>query len=382
MYRFAAAVLGLTLLTACSEAGTAAPATTTSALSTTSTAPARAHGELLEQVDVDAGLGVPTYAIRYTSTSSEDEPIEVTGLVAVPERPTAIVTWAHGTTGLDDACAPSVDPTSAIGWMGPLVDRGWIVAATDYEGLGTPGRHPYLHGTSEGRSTLDIVRAANRLAGVDDLPTLVWGHSQGGHAALFAGELASTWTPELDVRGVVASAPASELPLIARTLRDGGGVAGFLGMLLAGWADAEPARADLSLILTPEAIDALAAVPATGCTAAWFAAVGGLEGRFTIADPSATEPWSTMLVENDPGHVATDIPILVLHGESDATVPSVLSQLYHDRVCVLEQDIERRTYPGADHASVIDASWADMVTWMQARLDGEATRPTCAASTP
>jgi len=89
-----------------------------------------------------------------------------------------------------------------------------------------------------------------------------------------------------------------------------------------------------------------------------------------------------MLVENDPGRAATDIPLLVLHGDADATVPPVLSQLLHDRACGHGQQIERRTYPGADHGSVIGASLPDMLTWMQARLDGEPAASTCPASTP
>jgi pimeloyl-ACP methyl ester carboxylesterase len=378
MHRFAAAVIAAALvLVACSgEDDASAPPTTTT---TTTAVPVPEHGALLDRDEVEAGLDVPTYRVTYASTSPEDEPIEVTGLVAVPAEPRAILTWAHGTTGLDDACAPSLDPPDAIGWMGPLVEEGWVVAATDYEGLGSPGLHPYLHGTSEGRSTLDIVRAATELAG-EDLPVLVWGHSQGGHSALWAGQLAAEWTPELDVRGVVAGAPASELPLISNALRNGGGAAGFLAMLLVGWAEAEPERADLDLILTPEAKEALTDATDPGCTADFFAAVGGLEGRFTTADPVTTEPWASMFEENDAGHVVTDIPILLLHGESDGTAPPILSQLLHDRVCGLGQQVERRTYPGADHRSVIGASWKDMVAWMNARLAGEPPASTCPSS--
>lgn len=380
MHRFLAAVLAVLLVGACSgsddEPEAAPPSTTT----TTATA-ATEHGDLLDQEEVDAGLSVSTYRIRYASTSPEDEPIEVTGLVAVPEEPTAIVTWAHGTTGVGDDCAPSKNPVGGIGWMAPLLDEGWIIAATDYEGMGTPGVHPYLHGTSEGRSTLDIARAAAELAGVgEDLPVLVWGHSQGGHSALWAGELAAEWTPELDVRGVVAGAPASDPPLIAGALQGGGGVSGFLAMLFAGWADAEPERADLSLVLTPDALAAFEAVEEPSCTAQWFAAMAGLEGRFTLGNPNEIEPWGTMLEENTAGQVATDIPILVLHGDADNVVPAALSDLLHGRLCALGQVIERRLYPGADHGSVIRDGWDDMVAWMRARLAAEPAPSTCPSS--
>ena len=378
MHRWVVAGLLAVVVSSCSGGSEEAARPETA---TTTTVAEVEHGDLLEQTEADAGLGVPTYVVRYASISPEDEPIEVTGVVAVPDSPRAILTWAHGTTGIGDDCAPSLDPAAAIGGMGDLVAEGWIVAATDYEGLGTPGLHPYLHGTSEGRGVLDIVRAAEELAGVEDLPVLVWGHSQGGHAALWAGQLAAGWTPELDVRGVVAGAPASELPLISNALRHGSGAAGFLAMLFAGWADAEPERADLSLILTDDAIAALEGVEAPACTGQYFAAMAGLEGRFTKADPMATEPWATMLTENDPGHVRTDIPILVVHGDADSIAPPILSELFHDRVCGLGQQIERRVYPGADHGSVIGASWQDMLTWMRARVAGEPATSTC-PSTP
>ena len=89
---------------------------------------------------------------------------------------------------------------------------GYVVAATDYEGLGTPGVHPYLVGESEGRGVLDAARAAKALAATDaGDQVLVFGHSQGGQAALFAGELAASYAPELTVLGVAAAAPAADV---------------------------------------------------------------------------------------------------------------------------------------------------------------------------
>ena len=96
--------------------------------------------------------------------------------------------------------------------LADMLARGYVVAATDYPGLGTPGVHPYLIGESEGRAVLDWVRA------VRDLPNsgasgrfAVWGHSQGGHAALYTGEIAARYAPELKLVGVAAAAPATYL---------------------------------------------------------------------------------------------------------------------------------------------------------------------------
>ena len=112
----------------------------------------------------------------YRSTSPTGAPIAVSGTVAVPKGNAPrggwpVITWAHGTTGIADACAPSRANVLG-GYDNPLLNRwlqaGYAVVRTDYEGLGTPGDHPYLIGVSEGRSVLDMVRAARaarRLAG-------------------------------------------------------------------------------------------------------------------------------------------------------------------------------------------------------------------------
>ena len=118
-----------------------------------------------------------------------------------------MVTWAHGGAGMADICAPSKQSdiasghasTQALvamarrrrGCVQTFLDAGYVIAATDYEGLGTPGLHPLLVGESEGRSVLDAARAARGLKpAAAASKALVFGQSQGGHAALFAGELA------------------------------------------------------------------------------------------------------------------------------------------------------------------------------------------------
>ena len=82
---------------------------------------------------------------------------------------------------------------------------------TDYEGLGTPGAHPYLIGRSEGHSVLDAVRAARKLDKRLGKRVVLAGHSQGGQSVLWAASLAPNYTPDLKVRGTVALAPVSHL---------------------------------------------------------------------------------------------------------------------------------------------------------------------------
>src|SRR5262249_32356898 len=96
--------------------------------------------------------------------------------------------------------------------LGDVLSRGWVVVATDYAGLGTAGPHPYLIGQGEGRSVLDGVRAAKQIKSLSLAgQTVVWGHSQGGHAALWTGIMAQSYAPDAHVIGVAALAPASDL---------------------------------------------------------------------------------------------------------------------------------------------------------------------------
>jgi hypothetical protein len=110
--------------------------------------------------------------------------------------------------------------------------RGWAVAVTDYEGLGTPGEHTYTVAVCEGRAALDIARAAMRVPGAglsEHAPVALWGYSQGGGAAASAGEQATHYTPELRTVGVAEGGVPSDLRAVLAGV-DGG--AGFA--LLAG----------------------------------------------------------------------------------------------------------------------------------------------------
>ena len=330
------------------------------------------HGDLLryQRVDVTADA----YRVLYLSESVPGEPIAVSGLVVLPsggEGVRPVLSWAHGTTGLADQCAPSKHPLGGrvSSLLVRFIERGWAVVATDYEGLGTPGLHPYLAGISEGRGTLDIVRAAKQLPGAalaDD--TVIWGHSQGGHAALFAHELAGSWTPELRVRGTVAGAPPSELPLIGAVGRDG--FQGYLAMAVAGLNAAHP-EAHLSSVLRDEAIARLVVLE-QGCADEVFARYNHLSYE-DVARPggTTTEPWKSVLEKNDPGHVRVDSPLLIIHGEADQVIPIEASRLLFERLCGLGQLVERRTYPGLGHGDVIESSFSDMVTWMDDRVAGQ-----------
>lgn len=124
-----------------------------------------------------------------------------------------VVALAHGTTGLDEECAPSLTK-DLWGLSDPVlnyVKSGYAVAMADYQGLGEDGGHPYMDSKTAGLNVIDSVRALRHaLPGVSDR-WLAFGGSQGGGAAWAADELAGSYAPELTLVGAVANSPAADV---------------------------------------------------------------------------------------------------------------------------------------------------------------------------
>jgi dienelactone hydrolase len=342
-------------------------------------------GTIIRSAPIAAPPGAKAWRVLYHSRSVDGRDIAVSGTVVVPTsaapkggRP--VVTWAHGTTGLADACAPSKNPAaaSAVPYVKQLVDAGYVVAATDYEGLGTPGVHPYLVGESEGRSVLDAARAARALSGsgANDR-VLVAGHSQGGQSALFAGELASSYAPELDVLGVVAAAPAADVERILPLAGNISGAAGYLVMGIEGYHAAYP-EADPASVLTPDAL-AKAEVATTQCSDAVMAAYQGESGPSVLGhDPLSIPSIVTLLHTNSAGNRPAGAPLLIVQGTADTTIPKFLTDAFTTKACAAGDTVDYRTYDGATHGTVIPAAQDDVVAWMKDRVADKPAPSTCA----
>ncbi len=195
--------------------------------------PSPPPGEVLSDVPLSLAPDLDAIAdghlIRYMSTSgATGTPTEVTGVVFAPkgEPPQAgwpIVSVGHGTTGLDDECAVSRAPDlrGYIWLVRNLSKRGWVVAITDYEGLGVPGPHPYLEPRSEGFNVIDAARAAVSLIPGASTKWAAIGASQGGQATWAASELAGDYASELEFVGSANLSPAADLTDMATHVGDG-----------------------------------------------------------------------------------------------------------------------------------------------------------------
>ncbi|HYO00222.1 MAG TPA: lipase family protein [Actinomycetota bacterium] len=335
-------------------------------------------GRLVRLQALEVPAGVRGWRVLYHSTAVNGRDIVVSGVVFAPDEPAdagsrPVVAWGHGSVGLGDSCAPSRSPDhfTGQGTLSELLESGYVVAATDYEGLGTPGPHPWLVGQSEGRGVLDSVRAARQIPeAAASNRFIAFGASQGGGAVLFAGELASGYAKELELLGVVAAAPAAELDLLA-LLPQGNisGVAGFVIMAAFGFKAAYP---DLSLdaILYPDIIAQQESVERL-CQ-------GEIGSRFrstTVdellkASPGETEGWSQAIVENTPGRNRTPAPVFLVHGNADQVVPVEVSRMLFQRLCGRGVVTQMQIYGGIDHGEVISASAGDVLKWIDDRTAG------------
>lgn len=344
------------------------------------------QGTILDKEELDLGSGVVAYRILYASRNiQEDAPIAVSGYVVskssgAPEGGWPLIAWAHGTVGLGDSCAPSNDLENDRPLWEGLLDAGYAVVATDYEGLGTPGLHPYVVGESEARGVFDSVRAVQNHDG--ELPGInvtdewvVWGHSQGGHAAMFVSETWQEYAAELNLLGAVAGAPPSQFPLLYDALL-GGPFQGYIVMATA--AAAESYGIVLEDFLAQPALDRLDVLE-TGCTLEIFNEYNSLTPQqLTPHDnPLAIEPLKSVVEKMDSATLSIQVPTLIIHGTADEQIIPISSALLMGRQCFQTDDIplQRLTYEGATHGSVIPASLDDMLAWIAARFAGE-TAPT------
>lgn len=340
--------------------------------------PAGAPGALIrvEPVPRDGDTERVTLRVMYHTRDAQDRDVAATGMITYPLAPSPaggwpVLSWAHGTSGLAPPCAPSRSgaPPPAFGVQG-------VIVAADYPGLGPNGqRHSYLSGKSEGHSVIDIVRAARRIpeSGAGARWAAV-GASQGGHAVLFADELADSYAPELDLIGTVAMAPGSNL---GETYPgDSPQVIGIITVLgLFGIAVDHP-QIDPADYASPELL-AASSILDTACLAEATLALASipLDELFT-ADPRTTEPARSVMIDNDPARRATSAPLLLLQGDVDPVVVPARTDALLAQLCALGADVERITIPGAAH-EITPAMSALIAPWVDARLAGEPPASSC-----
>lgn len=359
------------------------------------------RGKLLSAERIDTAAALPsaasTYRISYTSIGARGQRIVVTGTVAVPPGPAPrggwpVLSWAHGTTGVADACAPSLDTTtglahSYVGFSTAFLDNwireGYAVVQTDYEGLGTPGEHPYLNGVSAANTVSDIVIAARHLNKAIGKRWIVAGHSQGGHATLFTA-LQGDRHRGTELLGAISYAPggvnvSQTVPYVANNLPGAAAALPFVPPLVIG-AEAAAPSVDADALVTDvfqPVIDAARQV-CLGQLGAYTAGISPADVFSPGADIAALTAYlATQEPERLPG---LNQPTLILASTHDQLVAKAGVDLLVSRLCPNSPELSYRVYTGVDHRGVMTAGLADGLAYAAQLFAGAVPVGNCPAA--
>ncbi|AHK29646.1 MULTISPECIES: alpha/beta hydrolase family protein [Rhodococcus] len=346
-------------------------------------------GQLLSSRAVADGPALPSAGrnevITYASQDGNGDPVVVSGTVSIPRTPAPeggypVISWAHGTTGVADACAPSADFAGgpAHGYLSGVdaslddwVAKGYAVVSTDYQGLGTPGIHPYINGDTETNAVVDIVRAARAMDPAVGSTWFVIGHSQGGQAALFTAAQGGERAPELHLGGAVAIAPGNGLDQTPQYFRSGvpgiEAAEAFLPLILLGAQAADPAI-DPSALLTEQA-QPLLTVARTGCIDD-IRKVPPVPAGQVFRPDADLGPLTEYLARQEPSRVHVQVPTLVAQSSGDLVVSEPSTDLMVKTLQDNGNELTYRTYEGADHRGTIGASQKDAQDFVAGILAG------------
>ena len=334
---------------------------------------------------------VTAYRVVYRTRSSEGTPRVSGAMILVPTAKAPadgrkIVAWAHPTLGMGDACAPSrsADTLLDMGFAQEMINNGWVITATDYAGVGTQGTGRYLVGQDEANDVAYSVAMAHGFPGAEAGKTwAVYGHSQGGHSALWTGELGGAILPDFSLVGTAAVAPAAELePLIAQQWNKP--AQWSIGPdFIVGWSSRYP-NLPLNGILTEQgranyeslAQDCIVEAALEGHTRAEFG-----QSLFT-KDPLEDPAWRTIAQEQTPPPMRSTMPTFIVQGTGDTLVLPNTQAVLAERWCRAGSDLSMLWLDGASHLSAQSLSGTAVTQWIQARFEGRPASTTCGLNLP
>ncbi len=351
----------------------------------------RGHGKLIWARKahglVPLAKAASTRLVLYTSVTPQGKRVAVSGSVSVPKgKPPKhgwpVISYAHGTTGTADVCAPSRNskrnPARAyVSYIDPALNAwlkaGYAVVRTDYQGLGTPGPHPYLIGKSEGRGVLDIVRAARQLNPRIGKRFLISGHSQGGHAALFAAGEAARYVPGLKLRGTVAYAPASHLrdqAEILNVLTSPSPLTALATLIVQGATTQSTPSAPIKpgKLLSDRVLGFYPLVKQLCLSQlATPNRLAGIPPSQMLRSGADTKALFNLLGRQNPA-VRTKAPVLIAQGEADGTVFQPYTTQLASELLNLGDKVTYKTYPGVGHGDVVVAAENDALAFYRSKL--------------
>jgi len=337
--------------------------------------------------DVILPAGMRGWRILYTTSVDDSTPATAVATVFAPTDPPAgsrpVITWVHATTGLLQKCMPSLvsAPSEGIPARDRIVMAGWVVVATDYSFAEKGGPHPYLIGEGEARAALDSVRAARQMSELTlDKRMVVWGHSQGGHAALWTGIVAPRYAPDLEVLGVVAIAPAANIKNILKMNVE---VDKRFGAYLALSYSRFYPDITFEQAVRPEALDAARQI-VNLCDFVPPEDSERIEALAATFDGPALAASSNKAlqarIEQNTADGVIKAPVLIAQGLSDDVVPSQATDAYVEERCSAGQRLEYWRFAGRDHFTILHPGSPFeelLIKWTMARFATEPQASGC-----
>lgn len=323
--------------------------------------------------------------VLYRSQRADGSPTFSSGIVFIPSTPTIsprpVVAWAHGTIGMGPQCAPSrnANYVASIDWISLMMQRGWVVTATDYAGLGTPGIEEYLIGNSESNDVLNSVRAARNITNAQAGTTFtVWGHSQGGHSALFTAKNAASYAPELQLVGTAATAPAAELvPLFNE--QNGQAIDWVIGPeAMISWPSVYT-NLNAQTVLTTAGQNNYQQI-AQKCINA--AAIDGiirtnLHQQFFNTNIMSIPAWNEVAQAQTAPVLKPNQPVFVGESLADQVVLPNTTSLYIQRACAANSNLTSLWLNDVGHIQLQTVIAPAVINWLGDRFAGKTNSPTC-----
>ncbi|MGI9327337.1 MAG: alpha/beta hydrolase family protein [Pseudomonadales bacterium] len=349
-------------------------------------------GQLLRQEPLEEALVLENAgsAVRflYSSRGWNDQPVAVSGDAFTPkgDAPEAgwpILAWSHGTLGVADICAPSFAGHSERDkkFLNKWLAEGYAIVATDYEGLGTPGGHAYLHCRSEANSNIDAVSAARQLGLALSDRWLVIGQSQGGQGALCTGAYVAERAQALDFRGTLATAPAVNWKqrFSVGTPDEPSPFVGMSLLLARGFEVYEPSF-DPNEAFTAATLEMM---PYTD-TACVGELIGmGMKANLTMGESLKIVPFGDIPGAGN-GAEKMDVPVegwstpvYMAQGTADTLVRYVDVQNFSAQLCARGVNVTLDVYEGLEHSGPMNTGFEEFKNWVALRFTDTPAEGNC-----
>jgi pimeloyl-ACP methyl ester carboxylesterase len=387
-------------------------------------------GQVIKKEQVKTSIqGAQAWRIAYISSDVNDKKTIATGLIVAPTGPgpkegRPIMSWGHGTTGTAQNCGPSqvLNPAEPLNeyylvggnsWtdygipsLQEFINEGYVVTATDYQGLGGGGRHQYVVAATNG---MDMINAARAAASLKELnagkKTIVYGWSQGGGAVIAATSLPQylarqgTAADNLQLIGGVALAPqdvaivmpgataneaVAQKSLINTLGMFTDNVFNFTHMAMGMWGtQAANPQLKMSDLFTDDGVKVLNEVFSNKCMHAGADTLNfnyGANYKSLLKDqPDNSLEWTKAMIQASVNPVPPVAPVVIYWGTKDTTNPPVMGKLYQEQMCKLGGNVNRVQLPGEQsHFTTPGSSKPFYIQWIKDRLAGKPAENNCA----